>query len=252
MPEREIEEACSGVLDLMDIWYRVFAYMIWPEDEERRRVHIATAFIGGLDALETVERPKDLQPEFFDMARQLAGDALMNNLKELVGGFSSLRILSGIPRPREDLPVKEWRTAATVLFLIRAIEAHSPGTASLNKAIFLIVNDNRKYQCLKNSTYVKRAWTKYKNVSHFAAALFIWLPMGLEFDPVGLAEFLAIVRDFQMFGMSFSWNKKEPLLDPSKIWSVPEDLPLPECPAGIIPVLDQEEIAALRKYRAPQ
>jgi hypothetical protein len=57
VPEMKIDGA-SDALEFIDIWYRVFAYMRWPEDEQRRRAHIATAFVGGLDAAETMERPR--------------------------------------------------------------------------------------------------------------------------------------------------------------------------------------------------
>jgi hypothetical protein len=213
VPEMKIDEV-SGVLEFIDIWYRVFAYITWPEDEERRRAHIATAFVGGLDAAETMERPTDMEPEFFDVARGFAHDSLMADFKELGGGFSSLRPLSGIQRSADNLPVKEWGTAAMVLMLVRAIDAHC-GSSSINKAIFVIERDKGKSGCLKNRLDIRRAWTKYKNVAHLAAALFIWLPMVHEFDLEGLAEFLSIARDFQRFGAGFfAYSQREPLLTP--------------------------------------
>jgi hypothetical protein len=244
-------DGASDALEFIDIWYRVFAYMRWPEDEQRRRAHIATAFVGGLDAAETMERPGDMEPELFDVARGAAYDALMADFKEL-GGFSSLRPFSGIQRSADNLPVKDWGTAAMVLMLVRAIDAYC-GSSSINKAIFLIERDKGKSGCQKNRLDIRRAWTRYKIVAHLAAALFIWLPMGHEFDLAGLTEFLSIARDFQRFGTGFfAYIHREPLLDPLKIWSVPEDFPAPDCPNTLIPELDTEGIASLRLYRAPQ
>jgi hypothetical protein len=247
MPNMELDTT-SWLLGHYDVWQRVLAYLRWPDDEERRGAHIATTFVIALNEIEKLEPPDT----GFELAQSLISTSLMDDFKDLAGGFSSLLPFCGTPRPKEDWPLTEWRTAAMVLILVRAIDVYGEvrGGASINKAIYLIEQDKGKIGCLKNRHDIFGSWIKYRNVSHLAAALFI-LPRD-ELDLVGLGMFLIIALYYQKFGTSFiPKSRSEPLLDEQSIWSVPEDLELPDCPEALIPKLDAEGIAALLEYRAP-
>lgn len=235
-------EIASGFLNYADLWHRVFSYIIYPQDEVQRRGYMAKAFAVAVSEIDKFDQPADCDVQFFNRIKTSAFTAIYRDFVELGGGFASLG-------PGLDQEV-EWRKlereltmTAEILFTIRAIDGHSK-EASLNKALF-VISDKKQ----KNPNDLKKAWAKHKNVSHLALAMFSRdYP---ELDLVNLGVFLTIARDFQRFGTTFiPYNTKNPLLKLGEIWTVPDDLPLPEL--RITCQLDNEGVERLRAYRAPR
>jgi len=250
MPEMELDVA-SGHLDHTDVWFRILGYMISPEDEARRRAFVARGFADALGTIERIEQPLDPATA---RAQQLVWGSLWKDFYEFGGGLDALTAASGATHDwqADVIRLRDWTTAASVLHLVRAIDAQGV-EASIGKAIFLIAECKGRHGVSRSTTDIRNAWRKYKNISHLAAAVLLCKTLrGFDFSGiVWLGVFLAVARDLQKFGTSFILDAKErvTLLDPSSIWSVPEDLPLPELDTSIFWRLDRQGIEVLKNYR---
>jgi hypothetical protein len=250
MPEMDLDVA-SGYLNHTDVWFRILGYMISPDDEARRRAFVARGFADALGTLERIEQPLDPDPT---MALQLVWGSLWQDFYELAGGLDALTTASGAPHAwhADAVRLRDWTTVASILCLVRAIDAHGV-EASIGKAMFLITACKGRHGVSRSMTDIRNAWRKYKKISHLAAGVLLCKTLrGFDFGGiVWLGVFLAVARDLQRFGTSFIINAKErvTLLDPSSIWSVPEDLPLPDLDTSIFCRLDERGIEVLKNYR---
>jgi hypothetical protein len=107
------------------IWTRIWAYMLWPNDETRREAYVLSMHA---DALAAIEKHADTDRDY---AR--AHDIVYGNFCKL-GGWTALA-----PRWRSDMDLrragKPLRTAAAILDIVRKTPSD---TGSLNKAVHVI------------------------------------------------------------------------------------------------------------------
>lgn len=248
--------------DLALAAHRLATYMAWPREENRRREYLATLGAQTLQAFQNFETSPavDVPPEGFHEAKtQTFHEVFLRH-----GGYGAVSEAPGMPQlaklMRESL--RRGYVAGTVLRLIMTVREHHSdvgGGASLNKAIYLIERQSEGLQ-RKNRKDLIAAWSALKPVAHLCAA-FIYLserafhtdgtiPYSYFFGE-GIGRLLAIAREFQEFATTFkAHGQKQPILEPSEIFTVPRALKLPAAVIDLNP-LSPEQLAALRDYRAP-
>jgi hypothetical protein len=220
------------------IWTRIWAYMLWPNDETRREAYVLSMHA---DALAAIEKHADTDRDY---AR--AHDIVYGNFCKL-GGWTALA-----PRWRSDVDLKRagkpLRTAAAILDIIRKTPS---ATGSLNKAVHVIDKTGITYSLISGRTGVLNAWKSHRIVAHLAIALIFSREKVFGECPRRLARFLTIARDYQRFATTYVMPHQHGILiDPAEIWSIPEDLSLPAPPA--LRSLPDDMLKALSSYRASQ
>jgi hypothetical protein len=272
MPEMDLRWSdAAGIPHFL--WLQIVGYLGWPDDGAERSARIARYFAEQLARLETrhskssieqevnqfgltpeaAERHRALHAEvdrkFGEPARRSCQDAFAD-----VGGLHTL--LSGSTGTK-PFPSKEVLTAGHMLLTIRSIEEHHPDLRRYNgvrKAAFLIDNYEPNFLLVKNERYARDAWSKYKNISHLSASLFIIHAAGidhLQHQGKGLLYFLAVAKDFANFAASFrSHSRAETLLDGEALWSIPKALGRLKLSTSPVPPLHQDDVATLGKYRS--
>ena len=239
MPEMDLFDPDALYLSsISGIWTRLWTYMLWPDDETRRKAYVLSMHA---DALAAIERRADSDQDY-----AAAGKIAYGNFRKL-GGWTGLT-----PRWRSDMDLKRagkpLRTAAAVLDIIRKTPC---GTGSLNKAVHVIDKTGVTYNLISGRTGVLNAWKSHKTVAHLAVALIFSRKKIFGECPRRLARFLTIARDYQRFATTYiAPRQKGVLIDPAEIWLVPDDLSLPAPPPlGSLP---EDMLKALSSYRAPQ
>jgi hypothetical protein len=277
------------LLELGDIsapggWYRalieVRSVMAWPKDAEARRRYLATVMAWHLGELEHAAKelpdPDQAQgwPDTIAAIRELENwhyaEKIFGRWFQEGGSFmtaASARSLAEYQREMQER-VPAWFAAGLILALIRRMAMHHadlPGGASFNKAVFVLERAGLPI-IPRNRNDLRRAWTTYKTVAHFCAALFDTF---LECMEVGggpdriAAEmerrineefpgFLAMADAYQEFGLSYAppQTKDRPILDKAEAWLLPGEKqwePTPYVPAP----LDARLLEIARAYRAP-
>jgi hypothetical protein len=195
----------------------------------------------------------------FDEARSQMFSATMADFYEVGGGFGA--VVSGLQGfgPGMQAPrIQEVETAAAILYIVRTItEQHAEinGPGSVNKAVFIIEETGKNYGFLHGRTKILGSWGKYKNVSHLAFAMRYCIHKFPIYDHSQranvIAVLLAVARDYQRFATTYfpSRQTRGPLLQPAEMWTVPDDLLLPDASARA--PLPDDMLDALREYRAP-
>jgi hypothetical protein len=261
MPEMNLR--WPSEVGLSFIWSQIFAYMQWPDNAANRRADItrAVALMRG-----ELDYPKKLRSHNWRKLSEMLDSHQRVHAAERrearaffdeLGGFPALE--SALTGPRESFPVGELMTVGFVLTTIYSINAHHPelrGGASVKKAAFLIERTYRGQGMIDNERDIRKAWVKYKTISHLAASLrvmirdeYLWEQRSLE----GLGIFFAIAKDLEDFGTSFfPHGRNSTLLDSRKVWSVPRHLPLrlPRLTGPVTPPIPDNELTVLRKYQA--
>jgi len=223
------------------LWLQIYGYMGWPHNDAERSAQCARFFAAWLAAFETEVLEGDRMAPHRQYLRQM-----FNGL----GGFKALLSAPG----NSPFPLEEVATVGHILTTVRSIEVHHPELrgGSVKKAIFLIDEfiSTVNPQVKQNQKYIREAWAKFKDVAHLAAAFVLTThnmreDIGDDLEEFGV--FLAIAKDFEMFGVSFYPHaQKRPLLDPSRIWSVPNYPWLPKIPCA--PRLHKDNLPTLKRY----
>jgi hypothetical protein len=239
VPEMDLFDPDALYLSsISGIWTRLWTYMLWPDDETRRKAYVLSMHA---DALAAIERRADSDQDY-----AAAGKIAYGNFRKL-GGWTGLT-----PRWRSDMDLKRagkpLRTAAAVLDIIRKTPG---GAGSVNKAVHVIGKTGPTYNLISGRTGVINAWNARKSVAHLGIALLFSGEKLFGESPRRLARFLTIARDYQRFATTFvAPHQHGVLIDPADIWSVSEDLSLPAPPPlGSLP---EDMLKALSTYRAPQ
>lgn len=242
--------------------FRLLAYMGWPSNERRRNEYLANL---GAMALAEIERAGPAAFGVRDEQHWHRALALSKQRHfDLYGGFNTLTTA-----PPYSAITAEWDhfrgamlAAGKILLIIRSVVLHHPdarGGASVNKAVFLLEHVRPRVK----RTVAKQMWSRYKSVAPLCATLCIFSSLlrqagatgeqeKTEFMFAELGMTLAIARELEDFATTFvPHGHSAPLLDRSKLWTIPADLRLP--PVEIpMPPLPGHLLDALRKYSAPQ
>jgi hypothetical protein len=237
---------------------RLATYLAWPENEARRQQYLSTWTVAKIDKLQkalAADQGKDAvtpgipagpeagQPPAFH-------ETLLHEL-QLHGGFGVLVNAPGLDDMTDEINrnMRGVWAAGLVLFLMRSIDHHhrddARGGASVLKAIDLI-----EEFLLFNRTDVFEHWRANEAVRHIGAAMIAHIDriritesedpqltgtydLGrLLFDELGIT--LAYASQFAEFGANFrAHGQKFPVLDRSKIWTIPPQLRLPDIPSHI-------------------
>jgi hypothetical protein len=238
MPEMDLFDPDALYLGrISGIWTRIWAYMLWPNDERRRKAYVLSMHA---NALAAIERHAETDHDY-----ALAHDIVYGNFREL-GGWTALA-----PRWRSNMDLKKTgkplRTAAAVLDIIRKTPS---GGGSLNKAVHVLDKTGMNYNLIIGRTAALNAWKTYRTVAHLGIALLFSGENVFGECPRRLARFLTIARDYQRFATTYvvPWREGV-LIDPAEIWSVPDGLSLPAPPA--LGPLPDDMLEALSNYQAP-
>jgi hypothetical protein len=197
------------------IWTRIWAYMLWPSDEGRRKAY-ALSMVA--DALAAIERYAETDRDY-----ALALGIVYRNFREL-GGWTALarRWCSNTDDLKKN--GKSLRTASAVLDIIRKTPS---GAGSLNKAVHVLDKTGLEYGLINGRNGVLNAWKNYRTVAHLKIALILSGGRAFGDCPRCLARFLAIARDYQQFATTYIVpRQKGVLIDPAEIWRVPDRLSL--------------------------
>ena len=186
------------------------------------------------------------------------------------GGFMAVADAPSLAEYEQQMMerVPAWFAAGLVLAFVRRMATHHadlPGGASVNKALFILERANFPL-VPRNSLYLRQAWTTYRPVAHFCAALFDTfmecMVAGGAPDRVGaemecrfkeeFPGFLALADAYQEFGLGYTplRAKGQPILDKSEAWLLPDKKqwePTPYVPAPF----DARLLEIARAYRAP-
>ena len=221
------------------VWARIWAYMLWPDDEQQREVFRISPYANALSSIEAQIPAGGVD---YEAAHWIVYGAFRH-----AGGWAALAT-----RPRGDEQMAEkggaLRTAAAVLDIIRGTPE---GGGSLNKAVHVIQKTARQYDLIRNRTDILAAWKSHRTVAHLGLALIISGEDKFDEDPQRLRRFLGIARDYQCFALSYKPpSQRRPLLDPSEIWTICPNLRLPRLRQ--MSPLPADMLKALGEYRSPQ
>jgi hypothetical protein len=127
----------------------------------------------------------------------------------------------------------------------RAAVLVESGTPTLRRA------KNRK-NFPRHERKIREAFYNYRSVAHlWAAWVLLEIEGMLEVDgSIEMDPLLAVAEDMCQFGESFMMpRRREPILTPSEIWKVPNDMNLPDIQLRM-PPLAPSVLKALEGYRA--
>jgi hypothetical protein len=240
MPEMELFGPDLRLGLISSIWTRLWAYMLWPHDEQQRKAHCAQPYVAALSSLDAKSQE---DPDFAD-----AYLILHSAFREIDGWAGVDHALKSRLRPRG----RAGLTAAAVLDIVRRI----PNKGSVNKAVHIIEETAKHYDLIGSKAGIMNAWKSHRSVAHLWMALILAdeFHASEEFeDPKRLRQFLGIANDYQRFGVSYRAPRQQrPLIDPTEVWTIPADLrAAPRLRQPLSP-LPRAMLAALAMYRPPK
>jgi hypothetical protein len=169
-------------------------------------------------------------------------------------------IFAGLAKDRFLEGWEQGKAAGLTLLAVRIIAEHHPAAeTSIERAALLVESGTRTLRRAKNrknfprhERKIREAFYNYRCVAHLWAAWML-LETSRVFEVAGsidLGLLLAVAEDMRRFGESFMMpRRREPILTPSEIWKVPNDMNLPEIRIHL-PPLAQSALEALERYRA--
>jgi hypothetical protein len=240
MPVMELWRPDLHLRLISGIWGRLWAYMLWPDDELQRKAHCAKPYV---TALSSIDQKSQADPDY------AAAYWIVHGAFRVMGGWSGVdHALSAGSRPRG----RACRTAAAVLDIVRRI----PDNGSVNKAIHVIEHTAASYNLIASRAGILSAWKSHRGVAHLGISLILAGKFHdhKEFDdPRRLRRFLGIAADYEEFAISYrAPRQKRPLIDPAEMWTIPIDLrPTLRLRRPLSP-LPGDMLAALATYRPPK
>jgi hypothetical protein len=260
----------------------VRAVMGWPDpaDREHTRRYVATLMSVHIAALKAQSStlPDPITAEGWEATilaieqheAFLASLDLLGDWFEEAGGHASVSMAPGFRSFQKEFGERtgDWFAAGMVLALVRRMATHHadlPGGASVNKAVYILENV-RLPSIPRNRHHLRKAWSTYKPVSHFCAALFDWFIIALsettspqsaaDMLEKGLNEdfmsFLSEAEAYLEFGLTYQPQRTRPmtLLNEAETWTLPEHRPWMKSYNQPAPLIgDMLDLA--QKYRAP-
>jgi hypothetical protein len=240
MPEMQLFGPDLRLSLISGIWARLWAYMLWPHDEQQRKAHCAQPCVAALSSIDAKSRE---DPDYAD-----AYWIVHSAFREIDGWAGVDHALKSRSRPSG----RACRTAAAVLDIVRRI----PNKGSVNKAVHVIEQTARNYDLIGSRAGIMNAWKSHRSVAHLWMALILAdkFHSSEEFeDPRRLRQFLGIATDYQKFAVSYrAPNQQRPLIDPMEAWTIPADLRVPLRLRQPLSPLPRDMLAALAAYRPPK
>lgn len=265
-PLKDDEDGATYSLAIHEAAIALEAYCFYPDSEEDRKGFLSTFGALAYGRFEAREFPIFEGYESESKAhwqRELA--ATKRRWFEVHGGVQTLAASGGMGAIRAHIERSHdavfWagRIGTLIFNLDGAHRSAIRGGASLNKAIGLIAKTGGP----KEDT-LKAAWRDYSSVVHVLAALDYWFfveGLAENFDEPGnlfapayymTAATMYVARFYQEFFTSFvpKHGRKLPLVDPSKIWRLPEEVGYHPNLIRALPIRE-DDLAVVQNYRAP-
>jgi hypothetical protein len=259
----------------------VLSVMAWPKIAEARRHYLAAVMAHILGEMEKAAKdlPDPAQAEnWFDTIAAVEELESWHHAEMTVGcwfreagGFAAVAGAPSLAEYERQMMerIPAWFAAGLTLALVRRMATHHPdlpGGASVNKALFIL--EHAHFPVVpRNKLYLRQAWTTYRPVAHFCAALFdlfiecmessggapdrVAAEMRRRYDDE-FPGFLATADAYQEFGLGYAplRAKGQPILDKSEAWLLPAKKqwePTPYVPAPF----DARLLEIAQTYRAP-
>jgi hypothetical protein len=250
--------------DARGVGWRVMARMMYPDDTEKHNQILASLYARQLPLFRIESMPVHTSSDGqqFDPIRWF-----IERYLEPFGGHRAIADAPGSSELAQQIEsaTVAWLQVGILLRIVHTIDRnHSDarGGASINKAVEIFPAFMGSGAGIPvNPTDIRAAWASYKRVAHLCAA-FVTTQCAGDYDiggetlqrpprfPIELAEFLAVARAYQEFGLTFKPRSRQDAILPSDLWSVPDSVklrPATLAPAGLPPAA----LAALHAYKAP-
>jgi hypothetical protein len=242
-----------------------------------------TRVLSGVEFKSTEERARALADPSAWVRDKFFGDFL-RPVGGAIGGAVSLT-----DSPSADALKQEWTRrwfgivyTGKLVCLIFSINEHHPQVgASLNKAIYVLREtegkDEERNAGLRRfgfpSVYessLKEAWRQFKPVAHLCAAyvtteshyyedelsrdfMEYWLKPPAIYEDDMFGTFCLVARSVEQFVTTFRpHGRRQALISKDEIYSLPEKIFDPKVPLLSARRLTDDEMAALKTYRAPK
>jgi hypothetical protein len=237
--------------------------------------------------LRKLESREERARAFTDPAAWMRNKLFSDFLKPLGGVIGGAVALT--TSPSADQLKQEWTRrwfgivyTGKLVCLIFSINEHHPQVgASLNKAIHVLREtdgkDEKRNAGLRQLGFpgvyessLKEAWRRFKPVAHLCAAyvttesyyyedelsrdfMEYWLKPPAFYQDDAFGTFVRVARSVEQFVTTFRpHGQRHALITKDEIYSLPEKIFDPEAPPLSARTLTDDEIAALRTYRAPK
>jgi hypothetical protein len=210
-------------------------------------------------------------------------------LKPVGDGFDVALALAD--SPSAEVLTIEWTRRWFSIFatgrlvsLVGSIHEHSPDIeASLNKAIYVLCRTTGQCKEFREilkalglptiyESSLKEAWRVFKPVAHLCAAyvdteayysqqhptqdfMEYWLRPPALYDDEMFSAFCVVAKRVELFITSFrSHGQRQSLVSSAEIFSLPDRIFQPNLNSSTLSFreLDEQELAALKEYRAPK
>lgn len=208
-------------------------------------------------------------------------------LKPAGGTHSGALALTGSPSAEElksEWTRRWWPIIYTgkLIALIGSIDQHqSEVGASVNKAIHILCqtegNDKQRMLAFKQSGFpgvyessLKKAWTRFRPVAHLCAAYVTtethyyerqlsrdfweyWKEPPAFYQDEVFEVFCLLAKSVERFATSFlPRGQRQPLISKDEIFALPDEIFEPGITLPSFRALTEEELIALKTYRAPK
>ncbi|TWI73798.1 hypothetical protein IQ16_01942 [Bradyrhizobium huanghuaihaiense] len=268
---------CGDHLTVMGCYQtkvELVSVMAWPNrsDEVARHQFIASVMAANLGELQSSAEALPDPAAAADWAETI--DAIYNHEEwsnaldvtrrrfDEAGSYRAVAQASGLASIEAVIRKceKGWFSAGLILALIRRMHQNHElaGGASVNKAVHIVEKTGFPL-VLRNRKDLLKAWTGYRPVAHFCAALFDAVTRSLANETAGNIEggplddvmcFLGEAQAYLDFGVSYSAPRSaEKLLDPHEVWRIPEDARVNSSLRDPAP-LSGKLLAAAQSYKA--
>jgi hypothetical protein len=245
-------------------YVELMAVMAYPSNKEMRGRFKATYAAKNIAKPPELKSHDGLSPEEFEKWKAEVLEVTSRDLTRIYMLSGGVGAICDSPDYQTMMTqhydsYKEGFIAGKLLTYIMAMyNSEVTGGASVNKAVFIAEHYTKCSQ-----SYIRRAWSKFKSVSHFWAALNLWESDGQpeEWSPFSeIRSFLYMAEWFRVFGTTyFPRAQTNPILLPDETWLSPREMQFSEHDiAGFaeasskISSLPQECFKILEQYRAPK
>ena len=223
-------------------WIAVWAVMLHPKDKNLRRefIKVSSAWLSSADG------PR--------------GALLRSTLRRdehAIAEIAALPSQSAVMKRAVDAAGFAGHTAGDILLYVLAAASDRPADATIHKARYLVGKRNaartsrRRKVTPASPAAIKTAWTAYRSVAHFYAAVSLQRQHNdlaltyFEEMPILLTGAECLRRRGEAFKPPGSAT---PVLRPDETWRIPQNLKLPEVDI-VLEGIDEWSTTRLEEYR---